>query len=55
MSCQARTDRDGSWYCRRCSMSGDNDEKQECLTDRQIGFRVLANIKRELARGQKPK
>lgn len=54
MSCEARTDRDGSWHCRRCNMFGDHDEKPECLTDKQIGSRAIGNIRRELVNGQKP-
>lgn len=48
MSCEAKTYSDGSWYCGRCSMAGDQDETPECKTSKQIGEDALANIKKEV-------
>lgn len=53
MKCQAQTYSDGSWHCQRCQMSGDNDEKPECLTGEEIGRRTISNIKRQFVNGQK--
>lgn len=55
MSCEARTERDGSWHCRRCGTFGDIDEKPECLSSSEIAHNNIGTIKRKLVNGQATK